>query len=159
MAKMQQFDLEVKSRVDKDSDPPVGDPFTINIPPFIDEDDDDHVIVDGRPVTFKPPRLSRFLMLSVSYETGEKIWEITSGATALVFSCLNSEDKSYLRRRFNDEDDPFDLGAMADIVQIMMETWSARPTKRASGSSSSRGKRGSASTPKQPSQEETSSEN
>ena len=161
MAKMQQFDLEVSNRVDRDSDPEVGEAFKINIPPFVreDEDGEEYEAVEGRSVVLNPPNLSRFMSLQVSYELSDSLWEISSGATALIHSCLSPEDRAYVRRRFNNPEDPFDLGSMAEIIKVMMETWSARPTKKASGSSSSAGKRGSGSTPKRRSEDETSSEN
>lgn len=161
MAKPQQFTLEIGKRASRDSDPAVGDPFEIIMPPFTEEDDEgnERTLVEGRTLKFAPPNLSRFMSLQISYELSESQFDIISNATAMLYSGLKNDDRAYVRRRFNNPEDPFGLDNIADMVMLMMETWSARPTKKASGSSSSRAKRGSTSTPEQPSPEETSSEN
>lgn len=174
MAKPQQFHLEVASRVDRDSDPSVGEPFDLDIPPFLKpefdpqyEDEEDpypnheagDVIVQGREIEFEPPILSQFLMMQVTYESSDNILDMSSSMMVLIMSCMNDDDKRYIRRRFNDRDDPFGFEQMSGIVTIMMETWSTRPTKKASGSSSSPQTSGRASTRKQPARAVTTSEN
>ena len=159
MAK-QQFTLEIAKRADRDSDPAVGEAFEIVMPPYTEVTDDgrEYEVTEGRTLQFQPPGLSRFMSLSVQYELSDGPFDLVSSATALLHSCLNASDRAYVRRRFNDANDPFGLDNMSDMLEYMMETWSSRPTKKASGSSPSRAKRTSTSTPKQPSQDETSSQ-
>lgn len=155
MAKMKQFQIAIEEKSDrKDDDPRVGEPFEIDLPGY--DDPDGPYFVDGREIVMQPPRLSKFMMLQVQYETSDdNQFELASAASAFVFSCMGSEDRTYLRRRFNNENDPLHLDTLGNIISAMTEEWSARPTKRSTGSSSSQRKRGTASTEKQPSQEET----
>lgn len=154
MAKRKQFEIALGERdaLKSDDNPLVGEPIEITIPDY----EDDEVSIPGRTLTLNPPRLHKFLMLSAQYESaGDRLFDTMSIATQFVMETLSSEDGRYVRRRFNDEDDPFGLDALADIIQTFSEEWSTRPTGKSSGSSSSHTKRGSASTEKQPSQDAT----
>lgn len=154
MAKRKQFEIALGERdsLKSDDNPLVGEPIEITIPDY----EDDEVSIPGRTLTLNPPRLHKFLMLSAQYESaGDRLFDTMSIATQFVMETLSSEDGRYVRRRFNDEDDPFGLDALAEIIQTFSEEWSTRPTEKSSGSSSSPTKRGSASTGKQPSQDAT----
>lgn len=161
MAKREQFDLELDKRANRDDDPRVDDPFDITLPPYMEEDEngEEYEVTEGKTITVNPPRVTRFILLQAQYESSADALELASSATALIYSCLDTEGRSYIRRRFNDDDDPFGLSALNDMIELMMETWSTRPTKSASGSSSSPAKRGQGSTPKQRDTDGTTSEN
>lgn len=154
MAKRKQFEIALGERdsLKSDDNPLVGEPIEITIPDY----EDTEVSIPGRTLTLHPPRLHKFLMLSAQYESaGDRLFDTMSLATQFVMETLSPEDGRYVRRRFNDEDDPFGLDALAEIIQTFSEEWSTRPTEKSSGSSSSHTKRGSASTGKQPSQDAT----
>lgn len=149
MAKRKQFEIALGERdsLKSDDNPLVGEPIDITVPDY----EDDEVSIAGRTLTLNPPRLHRFLMLSAQWEAaGDRLWDSMSLATQFVMETLSDEDARYVRRRFNDESDPFNLDSLSEIIQTFTEEWSTRPTEKSSGSSSSPTKRGSASTEKQP---------
>lgn len=156
MAKRKQFEIALGERdnLKSDDNPRVGDPIEITIPDY----EDDEISIAGRTLVLNPPRLHRFLMLSAQWESaGDRLFDTMSLATQFVMETLSDEDARYVRRRFNDEDDPFGLEALSSIIETFTEEWSARPTERSSGSSSSRSRSGSGSTAKRLSQDETTS--
>lgn len=157
MAKMQQFELEITEREDRDDDPTVGEPFEVWIPGY--EDDEGYEREEGHWLVVQPPTLSRFMMLLMAYEGAEEDMQVASTAMQLIFSCIDAGERIHIRRRFNSDDDPLRLDDLSGIIPMMTESWSTRPTKKPSGSSSSPPKRGRASTPKRPSKAATSSAN
>jgi hypothetical protein len=106
------------------------------------------VEIDDRKITFFPPDDGQFAIALAG--TGDLVDNATMASTQInfFFSLIHDEkDHAHLRRRLFDWRDPFGVENVADVIEYLMEEWSARPTKQPSDflpSQSSAGKKSTA---------------
>jgi hypothetical protein len=78
--------------------------------------------------------------------------EMVAGIINFFASTLDDQTHNYITNKLLDRKDPFGLLEVQDIIQWMMEEWSARPTKSSPASTQSQRSDGPNSTPPTPTQ-------
>lgn len=90
------------------------------------------VSIDGREVTFLPPTSGQLAVtLAGSGDMASEMEQVASTIN-FFFSLLDDRDSAYFRRRLFKRNDPFDVDNIAELVEYLIEEWSARPTKQPS---------------------------
>lgn len=105
------------------------------------------ISVDGREVVFYAPTTGQLAIAMATVGGPGGLSETTAGSINFFFSLLGDEDADWFQVRLFDRDDSFDIDAVADLVKMLMEEWSATPTKQPSDfapSQSSSGQRSTA---------------
>ena len=116
-----------------------------------DPDDDDFITFDfpddtydsGRSPEFKAyrPLPSQFAIAVSATGPRRDVGTKLAGIIDFMVEVLDDEGEAYVTNRLLDRKDPFGLPELEQIMEWMIEEWSARPTERPSGStrSASRG--------------------
>jgi hypothetical protein len=90
------------------------------------------VEVDGRTVTFLPPTTGQIAVTLAGSSEMATDSELAAAQINFFFSLLEKRDATWFRRRLFDRSDDFDIETIGEIVEYLMEQWSARPTKQPS---------------------------
>jgi hypothetical protein len=115
------------------------------------------VIEDAEPITFKvdgdeftayPPTAGQMAMMLAAQAESRDVPENVAGVIDFFDGLLDEDGRDTFRRRLLDRDDPFDFDMVNEIMEGLMEEWSARPTKSPSVSATSQRSAGSRSTAK-----------
>jgi hypothetical protein len=104
--------------------------------------------IDGEEFTAYPPSPGQLAMLVAAQADSRDVSESMAAIIDFLDGILDEDAQAMYRRRLMDRNDPFDFDTVNDIVEGLVEEWSARPTKSPSVSSSSRRTAGSRSTAK-----------
>jgi hypothetical protein len=102
--------------------------------------------IDGETFTAYPPSAGQLAMLTAAQADSRDVTESMAAIIDFLDGMLDEDAQAMYRRRLLDRDDPFDFDTVNDIVEGLIEEWSARPTKSPSVSSPSRKSAGSRST-------------
>jgi hypothetical protein len=115
------------------------------------------VIEDAEPIEFKvdgdvftayPPTAGQMAMMLAAQADSRDVPENVAGVIDFFDGLLDDEGRDTFRRRLLDRDDPFDFDMVNEIMEGLMEEWSARPTKSPSVSATSQRSGGPRSTAK-----------
>lgn len=104
--------------------------------------------VDGEEFMAYPPSPGQMAMLISAQAESRDVTESVAAIIDFLDGILDEDAQAMFRRRLLDRDDPFDFDTVNEIVEGLIEDWSARPTMSPSASSSSRKSAGSRSTAK-----------
>lgn len=115
---------------------PIGEPVEIEL--------------DDRKITFIPPTTGQWAVTMAGSSDPESPAEMIATQINFFFSMLDDEDVSYFRHRLFDREDPFDVDNIAEIIEYLMEEWTARPTKQPSDYLPSQSNGGKKSTARRP---------
>ena len=89
--------------------------------------------VDGRDIEMLPPSEGQVAILLAGASDLSSTPETVASAINFFMSLLrNREDITYFKRRLLSHDDNFGADQVAEIVQWLVEEWTARPTKQPS---------------------------
>lgn len=88
--------------------------------------------VDGREITAHRPKDGQIAMLMVSMGRHRSEMESTVGVIDFFVEVLDEESHAYIVDKLLDRTDEFGLEEVSEIMQWMIEEWTARPTKRPS---------------------------
>jgi len=105
------------------------------------------VDMDGREVIFLPPTTGQWAVTMAGGSDTSSPADMVATQINFFFSMLEADDVSYFKHRLFDREDPFDVDNIAEIIEHLLEEWSARPTKQPSDflpSQRSAGKRSTA---------------
>ena len=100
------------------TDAPLGEPVTIDL--------------DGREITFLPPTTGQWAVTIAGGTDTANPSQMVADQINFFFSLLADEDVQYFRHRLFDRKDAFDVPNIAEIMEYLIEEWSARPTKQPS---------------------------
>lgn len=120
-------------------------------PTIFDDAEPIEFTIDGETFTAYPPSSGQMALLVAAQADSRDVSESMAAIIDFLDGILDEDAQAMYRRRLLDRDDPFDFDTVNDIVEGLIEEWSARPTKSPSASSSSRKSAGSRSTAKRPS--------
>lgn len=112
-------------------DRPVGDSPFENAKPVTFTIDDDTF-------TAYPPTESQVAYMLSSQARGRDVTDSIAGVIDFFDGILDKHAQEVFRRRLLDREDPFDFAMVREIIEGLMEEWTARPTKPSRGSTSSR---------------------
>lgn len=112
--------------------------------------------VDGDVFMAYPPTAGAMAIMLAAQADSRDASESIAGIIDFFDGMLDEEAQVVFRRRLLDRDDPFDFDMVNEIMEGLIEEWSARPTKSPSASASSRADGGPRSTAKRPSRARTS---
>jgi hypothetical protein len=124
--------------------------------------EDDETITfphDETDVTFYRPTSAQLAILAATSVQGNDS-EAAGTYIALFFEMMDSDSQRYFRGRLFDRNDPFDLdgpGGVQEIMEALVEHWSARPTKQPSDYQPPRSSTGKSSTARTRAKASTSS--
>jgi hypothetical protein len=104
--------------------------------------------IDGDEFTAYPPTPGQMAMLVSAQAEGRDVTTSMAAIIDFIDGLLDEDGREMYRRRLLDRDDPFDFDTVNEIMEGLMEEWSARPTKSPSDYASSRKSGGSRSTAK-----------
>jgi hypothetical protein len=104
--------------------------------------------IDGDEFTAHPPTPGQMALLVSAQAEGRDITTSMAAIIDFIDGLLDDDGREMYRRRLLDRDDPFDFDTVNDIMEGLMEEWSARPTKSPSDYASSPKSGGSRSTAK-----------
>jgi hypothetical protein len=113
--------------------------------------------VDGDVFMAYPPTAGAMAIMLAAQADSRDASESVAGIIDFFDGMLDEDGRETFRNRLLDRDDPFDFDMVNDIMEGLIEEWSARPTKSPSVSASSRASAGPRSTAKRPSKARTSS--
>lgn len=100
--------------------------------------DDQTVMIEDRKITFLAPTTSHIVLMSSILEGAKDEARRASIIINWFFSMLDDPlDRGYFETRLFDHKDPFDLVNITEVIDYLMEQWSARPTQPSSTSSGS----------------------
>jgi hypothetical protein len=104
--------------------------------------------IDGESFMAYPPSPGQMAMMISAQAESRDVTESVAAIIDFLDGILDDDAQAMFRRRLLDRDDPFDFDTVNEIVEGLIEEWSARPTMSPSVSSSSRKSVGSRSTAK-----------
>lgn len=112
-----------------------------------DPDEDDFITFDfpdsnydeGRSPEFKAyrPLPSQFAIAVSATGPRRDVATKLAGVIDFMVEVLDDEGQAYITNRLMDRKDPFGLEELEQIMEWMIEEWTARPTERPSGSTRS----------------------
>ena len=108
-------------------------------------------IVDGSEFTAYPPTSGQFALMLSAQASHRGIADKVAAMIDFFDGMLEEEDQQVFRRRLLDRRDPMDFDMVEEIMEYLIEEWSARPTQPPHESSSSPPATGRKSTAKRPS--------
>lgn len=114
---------------------------------------------DGTDVTFFKPTTDQFALIAAVSQSG-KDDQAFGTFLALFFEMADAETQRYFRGRLFDRNDPFSIegqGGVQEVMEGLIEHWSARPTKQPSDYQSPRSSTGKSSTARTRAKASTSS--
>jgi hypothetical protein len=117
-------------------------------PSAFDDADPIQFSVDGEEFTAFPPSPGQMAMLVSAQAKSRDVTESVAAIIDFLDGILDEDAQAMFRTRLLDRTDPFDFDSVEEIVEGLIEEWSARPTMSSSASSSSRKSAGSRSTAK-----------
>lgn len=117
-------------------------------PTFIEDAQPIEFVIDGETFTAYPPSPGQMAMLIAAQADSRDVSESMAAIIDFLDGILDEDAQAMYRKRLMDRNDPFDFDTVNEIVEGLVEEWSARPTKSPSVSSSSRRTAGSRSTAK-----------
>ena len=88
------------------------------------------VSVDGHEVTFFKPTPAQLMLVAAASQADD--WTAAGGYLSTFLNLADDESRRYLWARLQDRKDSFDLDNVNEIMEYLLEQWSARPTKRPS---------------------------
>lgn len=109
--------------------------------------------VDGRVCTYYFPGDGQFALFMANTERRKTDQVKVAALIDFFFSIFDEADQKHFQARLWDRNDPFDIeseGGINDIVDGLVKEWSARPTQRPAGSTTSPPKTGRSSTRRTP---------
>lgn len=115
---------------------------------------------DAEPVTFMidedeytahPPKTSQLAYFMVTQARNRDVTDNVAGIVDFLDGLLEDQDQKRLRERLLNRDDPLDFDIIEDVVEMLVEEWTERPTRAASDSSGSPQKTVKRSSAKRPS--------
>lgn len=104
--------------------------------------------IDGEEFTAYPPSPGQMAMLIQAQADSRDVTESIAAIIDFLDGILDEEAQKMFRRRLLDRNDPFDFDNVNELVEGLVEEWTARPTTSSSASSSSPKSVGSKSTAK-----------
>lgn len=123
------------TRSAKQNDTPLGDdPLSFKI------GDDEFTVY--------PPTTAMFALFLSSQAENRTIADQMAGVVDLVDGLLTEEQRPLFHKRLLDRNHPLDFDVLQEIIEWLLEEWSARPTQESSDSSSSQRSGGRKSTAK-----------
>lgn len=90
-----------------------------------------------REITFDHPGPGQLAYLSMVAASADSDLEAGAGLLNFLVSMMSNEDARYLKKVILDMDSGFDIEDVVEVMEYLLEEWSARPTKPASDSSGS----------------------
>lgn len=94
----------------------------------------------------KRPSTGQVAYLTMTTHKRQTFETQVSGIINFVMAIMDDETAAYLSDRLLDQKDPFDIPQIQEIIEYLVEEWSARPTGSSSDSSESQAPSGSIST-------------
>lgn len=92
-----------------------------------------HIKVDDREVTFSPATTGQIaILLAGTADSSSTVQGIASSINFFFALLENPDDVRYFKTRLLSRKDPFDTEQITDIVEYLVEEWTARPTKQPS---------------------------
>lgn len=85
----------------------------------------------------KRPTPGQVAYLTASVHKRAALEQQIAGAINFCMAIMDQETSAYLSDRLLDMDDPFELPQLQEIIEALIEEWSARPTEQSSDSSPS----------------------
>jgi hypothetical protein len=104
--------------------------------------------IDDRELTAYPPKDGQVMLFMAAIGEGASPINGVVGIIDLLDGIFEEDDKSYYRGRLMDRKDPFGIKDVEQIMEYLLEEWSARPTTSPSGSMASPPRTGPNSTAK-----------
>lgn len=95
-----------------------------------------------------PPTTAMFALFLASQADNRSIPDQMAGVVDMIDNLLEPSQRSTFHKRLLDREHPLDFDVLQEIIEWMLEEWSARPTQQSSDSSSSRKTAGRKSTAK-----------
>jgi hypothetical protein len=93
--------------------------------------------VDGQEFTAYPPTPGQLALLISAQAKNREPEESIASIIDFLDGILDENAQAMFRKRILDRDDPFDFDTVEQIMEGLIEEWSARPTSSPSASSSS----------------------
>lgn len=90
--------------------------------------------VDRLEAIARRPKDSIWAMLMASMSERAEVEERIASNVQFVTQCFEPEDANWIVKRLWDQEDAFDIEHVKEVVDYLMEQWSARPPTSASGS-------------------------
>jgi len=124
------------------------------------EGSDGDMFADGEPIEFAidgdtfiatPPSSTQFALFMASQASTRTTADKMAGVIDFIDWMLSDEDRLHLRARLLDRDDALDYDLLCEVMEGLVEEWSARPTRSPSDSPQSPQSTGRRSTGKAPS--------
>lgn len=112
--------------------------------------------IDDDTYTAYPPKASQFALFMATQAKNRDPADRMAGLVDFLDGLMEDEDQERLRGRLLDRKDPLEFGIVEDIVEMLMEEWTERPTSAASESSESPRSTRTKSSGKRPSRASTS---
>jgi len=104
--------------------------------------------VDGETYTAYPPSPGQLALLIAAQAKNREPEESIAAVIDFLDGILDEDAQAMFRRRLLDRNDPFDFDNVEQIMEGLIEEWSARPTSPPSASASSQANGGRKSTAK-----------
>lgn len=104
--------------------------------------------LDGDVFTAYPPSPGQLALLISAQADSREVTESIAAVIDFLNGILDEDAQAVFRRRLLDREDPFDFDSVNEIVEGLIEEWSARPTQPSSDSPSLPKTAGSRSTAK-----------
>lgn len=101
--------------------------------------------LDGEALEAVEPKSARFLSLVRSIDTSDEFQQAGLIEDFLDL-CMTEATAARLRERLDDDEDPFDLDTLTQIIRGLQEAWTRRPTGPSATSSGRPKRTGTAST-------------
>lgn len=123
-------------------------------------DEGEILTLDGVELRYYRPSGGAVAMAMAMTEARKSDQSKVAGMIDFFFSVFDTDSQKILQARLWDPKDPFDIdteGGIQDILDSLYEEWSARPTKRSSGSIESPATTGPSSAPAIPESDFSSS--
>jgi hypothetical protein len=102
-------------------------------------------VLDGRTCTAIIPKSAAVIRMARDAQTDDVLAQV-----AIIDDFLDTfmvpDTADYLHDRLDDDDDPFDIDTMGQIIQALQEQWGRRPPTKRAASSGSRSRTGKSST-------------
>jgi len=105
-------------------------------------------VLDDFEYTALPPTPAQFAVFMSTQAESRDVSDRVAGVIDFFDGLLTEEARRTFRKRLLDRDDPFDFDMVQEIMEWLVEEWSARPTQPSSGSVASRTNTGRRSTAK-----------
>jgi hypothetical protein len=102
-----------------------------------EEDGETVVLADDATVRAYAPTDGQLVMVASNFTDTADNMQKVAAAINFFTGTLDEDSLVYVKRRLLDRHDPFGVEEVTEILEWLLEEWSARPTKSSSGSSAS----------------------